>query len=80
MPLLGRLNVRNGVIKFANKSGPEVWLFPEHLSPEILIAIAVVVGSVLTILLLTLFILFAVRTEKCCCAIQNKKKLSDVER
>ena len=52
----------------------------EHLSPEILIAIAVVVGSVLTILLLTLFILFAVRTEKCCCALHNKKKLSDVER
>jgi hypothetical protein len=50
------------------------------LSPEILIAIAVVVGCVLTILLLTLFILFALRTERCCCALQNKKKLSDVER
>jgi hypothetical protein len=57
-----------------------LYRFSEHLSPEILIAIAVVVGCVLTILLLTLFILFALRTERCCCALQNKKKLSDVER
>ena len=54
----------------------------EHLSPELLVAIAVVVGCILTILILTLIILYAVRAEKCCCGNvdNNKKRHLDIER
>ena len=57
-------------------------LFTENLSPELLVAIAVVVGCVVTILLLTLFILYAVRAEKCCCLpTPNTNKMTlDAER
>lgn len=51
------------------------------MSPELLVAIAVVVGCVLTILILTLIILYAVRTERCCCGVDsNQKRNLDVER
>jgi len=53
----------------------------EHLSPEMLIAIAVVVGVVVTILIISLFILYAVRAEMCCCRMDphGKHKPSDIE-
>ena len=56
--------------------------FAEHLSPEMLIAIAVVVGVVVTILIISLFILYAVRAEMCCCRmdLHGKHKPSDIER
>ena len=47
-----------------------------------LIAIAVVVGVVVTILIISLFILYAVRAEMCCCRmdLHGKHKPSDIER
>ena len=47
-----------------------------------LIAIAVVVGVVVTILIISLFILYAVRAEMCCCRMDphGKHKPSDIER
>jgi len=56
--------------------------FAEHLSPEMLIAIAVVVGVVVTILIISIFILYAVRAEMCCCRMDpsGKQKPSDIER
>ena len=58
----------------------QCFFLAENLSPELLVAIAVVVGCVVTILLLTLFILYAVRAEKCCCAPTSTKRTLDVER
>ena len=59
-----------------------LFFFVEHLSPEMLIAIAVVVGVVVTILIISLFILYAVRAEMCCCRMDpsGKQKPSDIER
>jgi hypothetical protein len=62
-------------------------LFTEHVSQESLIA--VIVGCVLTVLLLTLIIIYAVKAGKCCCCSSsgshphpNKKdfKNTDLER
>ena len=76
-----RLIVRGKVASaFAKLAVTVTSVFSEHLSPELLVAIAVVVGCVLTILILTLIILYAVRTEKCCCGVESRKRTMDVER
>jgi len=53
----------------------------EHLSPQMLIFVGVTVGIVLTILFMTMIILYCVKTQACCCRLDSssKHKPSDVE-
>ena len=56
--------------------------FPEHLSPEMLIFVGVTVGIILTILFMTMIILYCVKAQACCCRLDSssKHKPSDIER
>ena len=58
------------------------FLFSEHLSPQMLIFVGVTVGIVLTILFMTMIILYCVKTQACCCRLDSssKHKPSDIER
>jgi hypothetical protein len=53
----------------------------EHLSPQMLIFVGVTVGIVLTILFMTMIILYCVKTQACCCRLDSssKHKPSDIE-
>ena len=58
------------------------YVLSEHLSPEMLTFVGVTVGGILTILILTMIILYAVRAQACCCRMDHstKQKPSDIER
>ena len=69
-------------LTFGKELNKFFFLFSEHLSPQMLIFVGVTVGIVLTILFMTMIILYCVKTQACCCRLDSssKHKPSDIER